>query len=369
MQVNDLAYFVDTTIPDYTRNRWVDLRLNIQRYLFARRFLGRSEAASNRLLFVPSGGTGFAWNYLYGTNNSAGFKGVGATIVPTTTTKVPQSIVPIRQAFANFQFTLQEAQAQAQSGTMIVNYINGKMYQATAALAKTLEDNLMTAPSSSANTDDPWGLLYWLTAGATAGALSQTNPPGWSTTAGLDRTSASLSQASNYYNTWSALTMNDVVYKIRDGLLSCEYESLDDMPTVDNLNENLFDIVVGNKANYLKIEDLARKQNNENTSDLAYRDGKVSVNGARMRWVTQFGQVTGQDTLQSILGVNWDTMRMIHYGSNGPDIPGSPRSLEGMIRTQKVGIQSQYDTLLYYMAADCNLVCLDARRNFRIDKA
>ena len=188
--------------------------------------------------------------------------------------------------------------------TMKVKEINNAL-----DLCELIEEDIHTKPADSTDTTTPWGIPMYLVENATDG-FNGGNPAGFTTVAGINRSTAGNEYHKNYTFTWAGYNFEDdgVVEKL---IKACDYTKFK-APRIASLDgkgvgepQGMDRMFLCNRTPFVELRRLLRAQNDDLGKDLdPFADGAV-LRQNPIVWVQQMD--TGR------AAVSHDTIRMVDW--------------------------------------------------------
>jgi len=285
LSVDDLADLVKITQKDLGKGKWTDLTGDLQKY-----YAMPSLMKEKRIEF--GSGTHMQWNAMMDDNGNA--RNVGAFSVDNVAEneKMDQAYVPWRHTETKWAWDVLEFKTN-RSPAKIVDIIKTRTAGGKISLAKRMETDFWSAPTSTTDDTTPYGLFYYLvfddgtitTACGTTGAFCAANPYPFSDCATIDAT------ADDRWSNWSCAYVtvdeDDFLAKVRMGMDYTEFHAPIAIPEYTSKPDRAFYTVHSVKTT---LERLMRQNNDNLGADLAKGDnGGVTIRQAPIYWVPQLG--------------------------------------------------------------------------------
>lgn len=296
MQASDIQDLINSSLSELGRLKLTDLMSDYQETVALKRILRQKKVE------FGSGPT-VRFNLIYDTNDSARFVGLGYTAVSDIKNVLTYGEVPWRHA--TFNWSLEAREPVMNSGaSKIVDIIQSRRLAAMGAWVKLLERQLWRVPT--VGSDEMYGIPYYVVKSSTAATFANNDgfngghPSGYSSVAGLSSTSGVVANRwKNYTDTFTALTKDDFVRKLRRSGVKTHFMPLVDDVPVYNLGDDF-----GHYTNYAvesALEEILEDQNENLGTDIASMDGKVLFRRAPVTYVPELEN----DTTNPIYSLNW----------------------------------------------------------------
>ena len=341
LQADNIADIVTTTLKKLNRLKFANIATDLQRYIFFTRLM-RGKNASK----ATSSGYGCQWQVLVGGDSQAAAVGLYQTVSVNQTDVFQTASFPWRHFWNAYTWDERE-DSMNQGEEQIQRYIESKRIWALIDLADKLETQFWSAPSSSSNNTDMWGLPYWVVKSATQG-FNGLAPTGWTSVGNLSATT--YANWANYTDQYTNRSKDDLVYRMRRAAIATNFESPVDF--TDIVSGPSYEIYT-NLDTKLDLERLAEQQNDQNGNDLASKDGKTMFRGIPITYVPKLDA----DTNEPVYGIAWGSLfidfLMNQYLKEMPpeNVPNQPA-----VKRRNIMLS-------------CNVGCYDRRRNWVIREA
>jgi len=294
LQADDIADLVKSVLKDQDRFNWTDLTSDIQEYIALPQILTEERVGFG-------GGTGFKFRFMNGTSGAARNVGLYSTDNTSVADVFVEGSVPWRHSETSYAWDLHEFDMNM-GEEEIFDLITARRFDSMVDLAKLLENDFWSKPSSSSDTTTPFGLGYWIVYNATTG-FNGGNPSGFTAGAGgID--SDTYTRWKNFTANYSAVTKSDLIKTLRLAVYKTNFKA--PMPSPGNTPEirralyTNYDVVA-------EMESLLEAQNENLGNDLASKDGMVMLRGVPVITVPQLDD-TAHD---AVFGIDWSQFKPV----------------------------------------------------------
>ena len=341
---DQLDDFVNLTLDNFTRKRWVDLSLDKQHHVFASKFLaGKSRTP-------VQGGVQLNWKVQTSNTGTAKFSelySVDQTAVKDLTTEAKQQW---SKATVNFSYDVHEDAMQSARETLIreLDIRRHSMYNDYFEL---MEDALWSAPSSDTQSPrNPSGIPFWIQKSATTpgGGFTGGNPSGFSNgAAGINVNT--VSNWKNWSFNYTSISRDDLVSKWRKAVAHTHFKA-----------PKQFAELAGGKgdSNWCffttydvleEVEKILEGRNDNLGVDLAKYAGSAVFKGNPIIWVPY---LQANDSSKPIYGVNFNVFKFFY--KKGVD----------MLVHKPQQASNQHTVRTVHMDSWGNFVCYNRRKLF-----
>lgn len=343
LKSDDLADLVAGTLRNLGKMNYQQIAQSKQKYeIFSHWF-------KNERITLDSG-YGIQRTLMNTLPDSAAHVGLGEVDNVAIVDLIDQLQVPWCHAQTSWGMIYQEA-LMNRGESLIFNVVKPRREGAMIKLIEEIESKGWSAPSSSSDKKNPYGIPYWVvknsssTPGFNGGAAS-----GHTTVAGVSLTDSPTFK--NYTFTFAAtggITKQDAIKKTKTALRKCGYKS--PIPGSDytkGAGEQYR--IYTNETNFSLMEDIGESQNENLGKDIAnsmFNVGSLALRGFPIVWVPQLDS----DTDNPIYGIDHSTMMVV--GLKGD-----------WFRESESNAPLQHDTVQYFVNLSYNYLNLDRRRNF-----
>lgn len=343
---DQLDDFVNLTLDNFKKRKWVDLSLSQQHHVFASKFL-RSDKGSD-----PEKG-GVQLNWKVQTSNTGTAK--WSELYDQDTTAVSDLTSQAKQQWAkstvNFSYDVDEDVMQSDRETIIreIEVREHSMYNDWFELQETA---IWSSPTSDTQSPRPMsGVPFWLQKNDTVG-FNGGDPSGFTNGAGNILTT-SVSNWKNYTGKYTSVSRDDLIKKWRKAVAFTYF-----------LAPKQFAELGGGKGDsdwcffttYNVLEELETNLESRNDNlgtDLAKYMGAPVFKGNPIVWVPYLQENDSEDP---IYGVNFRTFKFFF------------RKGKKMLRHPPKQAAKQHTVREVHMDTWGNTVCYNRRRNFVLNK-
>ena len=341
-QLND---FVALTTNSFKRQKWVDLSLDKQHYIFAQKFL------SGKTRTPYSGGGQLEFKVQTSNTGTAKFSELYSVDATKVSDLVATGKVPFTKSTVNWSYDVDEDSFQSDRET-IIREIDIRKKSAFNDWFELMEEALWTAPSSSTQSPRiPFGIPFWIQKSSTTpgGGFTGGDPSGFSSGA-ANIAVADVPRWKNWsFNYTSAGSRDDLVAKLRKAIAHCYFQSpkpfnelAGGKATQDHVFYTTYSVVAD-------LEKLLESRNDNLGADLMKYAGSVVIKGSPVVW-TPF--LDSNDSSNPIYGVNHRTLKW-HFKKGRDQVWHPPQQAA-----------RQHTVMENHMDSWGNFICLNRRRNF-----
>lgn len=257
---------------------------------------------------------------------------------------IDQMNIPWRHAQTSWGFLYQET-LMNRGPALIFNVIKPRRVGALLALVKVLEQRAWSAPSSSSDKVNPYGIPYWIVKNATTG-FNGGAPSGFSDVGGVNLTTTPTFK--NYTGLYATVSKADLIKKLRTAHRQCNFVSPVDVEDYRSGKGERYRLYT-NESVFSTLEDVGESQNENLGRDIASVDGfSLSFRGHPIRWVPYLDA----DTSNPIYGIDHSTFM--------------PVCLKGdyLRESDAMKIPFQHNAYAIYLDLSYNYLCFDRRRSW-----
>lgn len=346
---DQLDDFVNLTLDNFKKRKWVDLSLDLQHHIFASKFLSGKAADPEK------GGVQLNWKVQTTNTGTAKFSelySVDVTSVKDLTTEAKQ---PWTKSTVNFSYDVDEDVFQSDRETIIreVEVREHSMYNDWFEL---MEEALWSAPSSDSQSPRrPSGIPFWIQKSATTpgGGFTGGDPSGFSNGAGSIKVS-DVANWKNWSGNYTSASRDDLVSKIRK---ACEFTHFQAPKQFAELaggkgdSDWMFFTTYNTLAD---LEKLLESRNDNLGADLSKYAGSVVIKGNPVVWVPYLQE---NDSSDPFYGVNLRVFKFFF------------RKGRKMLRHAPQQAARQHTVREVHMDTWGNFVCYNRRKLFVLYKA
>lgn len=338
LTVEQIADLVQTTLSELGEGKWTDLTGDLQEYVVMPRLLVKDKVKF-------AGGKGHSWNVMVGTTGNAKRVGLYETDTPAVADQLVQASLGWAHATTNYSFARQEINMNT-GKRQLLELVKTRRADADIDLAKLLEVDFWGG-QDVVNNLKPMGVKNWLCYSPTAG-FNGAAAAGFTTVAGLNPTT--YPRWRNYTDQYAAVTKADLMAKVRQAMTKCLFKSPlapGDAPSYRRSDRRGLYTCYSVLA---AMELLAEAQNDSLGSDLASKDGAVTIRRVPVEYVPQLDNETAS---KPIVGIDWG----VFY----------PAFLDGeyMVETTTPSA-TQHTVVTTHKDLTYQWICKDRRPNFLI---
>lgn len=335
---DQLDDFVELTQKNFKRQKWVDLSLDYQEYIFPTVFLkGKSDP--------EQGGSHLNWKVQVtntGTFRDSELFDADQTAVVDLMKAVE---IPWSKQTVNFSYDIDEEVFQTDRET-IIKEIQVREHSMYNDYFEGMEERLWGMP---VGTDDsprpPSGIPYWIVKNATEG-FNGGNPSGHTAGAG-GLSSTTYPNWSNWTFSATSVDRDDFIAK---ALKACEFTKFMAPKAYNELaaGEGKWGFFTTYRLLAL-LEKYLQSSNDNLGVDLAKYAGAVTLKGNPIKWVPY---LQANDTQDPFYGINWSTLK--YFFRKGRSMVRHPPQLR----------DNQHTVRVVHMDNWGNFCCYNRRKNF-----
>ena len=336
LQAADIADLITTTQRDLGRLKWTDLSYDLQEYVALPSILQSKKVSYQS-------GQALQWNVMTGTSGATRDTGLYQVDSVNVSDVMTTATVPWRHMTTNYAIERREI-AMNRNPAQIVDLVRIRRHDAMVDLAKHMETRFWSAPTTSTNNTQMFGIPYWVP-WVGGGSFDGGNPSGFSSGAG-EIDSSTYSQWQNWSQTYTNVTSVDLVRKWRKAATFTNFR-----PPVAGSEYN------GGRNNYGfytkydvigPLEEVLESQNDNLGNDIASKDGRLLFRQIPVTWVPELEARTND----MVYGINWSVLK--------------PGFLSGeYLREEGPNAASnQHTVFTTHIDLTMNLLCHNRRANF-----
>jgi len=343
IQADNIADLILQTQKDLGELKWTMIATNLQKYTRLPQLLKKDSVELQ-------GGVGIQWNIQVRLTGSARMTGLYDTDSISTQDVNIVASVPWRHATANY--SIDERAIKMNSGKyQIINLLKQKRISALTDMAELMEQQGWSKPTDSTDTDNAFGIPYWIVKNSSKG-FNGGNPAGFPSGCG-GVSSATYPNWSNWTDTYSAISKNDLVPALKEAWIKTKFTppvphpQYGTQPTVNNYGlYTVYSVIDG-------LEKLAQDQNDSLGNDLTKYMGDTYLFGrVPVTWVPYLES----DTTAPIYGINWGEFKSVWLAG------------EYMKESPPVKSPTQHRTQVVFIDCTFNFICYNRRSHFVIYK-
>lgn len=269
--------------------------------------------------------------------------------VPVISDLLTRTQIDWRHATTNWSYKRQEM-LMNRGESRITNVIEARRAGAMLDLVETLEDAAWSAPASSDDDTEPFGIPYYVVPSATTG-FNGGNPSGHSTCANVNSTTETRWR--NYTAQYTDISKPDLIRKMRTMRAKTKFKSPVDIKDYLQGKGQRYRVYC-NEATMRGLEDVGESQNENLGRDIASVDGmSIAFKGFPIREVPKLDS----DTTNPVYFVDHSTWY--------------PVCLAGdyLRESEPIRDPEKHDWFTVYVDLTYNYLCVDRRRNGVINTA
>lgn len=296
--------FVTLTLSNFKKHKWTDLSLDYQHLVSA-------EILTDKNV-MEQGGKDISFRIKTRNTGNSRNSGMFAIDVTNIEDVMISANVPWAMQTTNFSYSIYEDLFQSDAET-IIRELQVREHDALTDMAELNEENLWSAPTSTADTR-PMGIPFWIQKDATttaAGAFNGGNPSGF-TAGAAGISSTTYPRWRNWTFGYTAVTTDDMVKKVKKSLQFTNFTPPVPHPEL-GYGKSQYQIYTTYRV-LEPLERLAETRNDNLGSDVARYINQVTIGGTPVRWVPY---LEANDTSDPVYGINWKAFRpFVKTGAN-----------------------------------------------------
>jgi hypothetical protein len=346
LSARDFFDNVNATLDDLGPPKAEDIAQSAQDYPLYRKWFDKS----NRENIIGGNGIGVRRNLANRTPDSAahvGWADPDNVTIDDLTDNLQMDWVHATQSWGVIYQTdvLMNGNADAEK---IFDLVKLRRQQAMLNLVEEIEEKAWSAPTSSSDKRNPWGITYWIVKNSSTGFYGGA-PSGHTTVGNVSLTdSPTFKNYTATYSLNSPFGKNNGIKQVRTAMRKCHFKS--PIPKMDYSPEmDKFCLYVGDTTTE-QAEEVGESQNENLKSDLApsaYAIESLRIRGRPLIWAPELDG----DTSYPIYGVNHATWEV--------------RYLEGdWFRESNNDAPNQHNIRQYFIDLTYNFLCFNRRKNF-----
>lgn len=339
LQADDIADLIKTTQRDLGRMKWSDISYTLQEHVALPMLLQREKVSFQS-------GYGIQWNIATATSGAAKDTEMYATDSVNVSDVMQTANIPWRHVTTNYAIERREV-AMNRAPAEIVDLVRIRRNDAMIDLAKHMETRFWTKPTSSTDTQQMYGIPYWIvypgTTTNTNGAFEGANP--YSGVGAGNLSSVTYPNWANWACTYTAITSTDLIRKWRRAATFTNFKAPVPSPSYNTGNN------YGYYTNYSVIgplEEALEAQNDNLGNDVASKDGRLMFRQVPVTWVPYLEA----NTANPVYGINWGVLK--------------PAFLAGEYMREEgpTPASTQHSVFVTHVDTTLNLMCTNRRMNF-----
>lgn len=337
---DQLDDFVNLTLKNFKRKRWVDLSLDYQDYIFA------SKMFSNKGKDPEKGGSHLNWKVQLtntGTMRDSELYDIDQTAVTDLTSEAE---IPWSKQTVNFSYDVDEDVMQTDRET-IISEIKIREHAMYNDFFDGMEERLWGFPASTTSSPrPPSGVPYWIVKNATEG-FNGGAPSGHTLVGNLSPTT--YANWRNYTFAATDVSRDDFIEK---AIKACEFTKFKAPRKYAELGGQGTESDWGFYTTYRLLQQLEKylQSSNDNLGvDIAKYAGQVMLKGNGVTWVPY---LETNDTQDPFYGINWKVFQYFF------------RKGRHMLRQPPDKKYGQHTVRVVHMDNWGNFACYNRRRCF-----
>ncbi len=261
---------------------------------------------------------------------------------------VDQLSIPWRHARTRWPIHYQTDILMNRGRSRIVNVLAPRRATHLIALVEELENKGWAAPAST-NKTEPYGVMYWLVNNSTTG-FNGGAPTGHTTVGGVSLTDSPTFK--NYTAQYTSVTKADLIKKMRTAYRSIRFVSPVQNQDYSGQIADRYRLYV-NETTISNLEDVGEGQNENLGRDIAPYDGTITFRRNPIIYVDKLDD----ESTNPVLMIDHSTFY--------------PVCLAGdyLRETEAIRMPTQPNVFWVYVYITYNYLCVDRRRNARIQTA
>jgi hypothetical protein len=336
LQASGVSDILTAGLAELGEGKWTDLSFDLQSY-FVLPDLTKKDRIS-----IQSGHS-IQWDIITDENYSFGMSGLYDVDNVDVRNGLTQGSIPWRHSKCHYAFDHREVDMN-EGARQIVNLIKARRHMAMVSQANGMELKFFRAPSSSADTEEPYGLPYWVVKSASTGFVGDV-PSGHTTVANVSTTT--YPRWKNYAAPYTAVTKDDLVQKLRTAMEETTF-----VPPVQSATFNTGDRykMLTTLSVRQAMENLLEDQNENLGGDLDKYHNQVMFRSVPLIRVPRLDE----DTTNPVYGINHGEFKTVILKS---------RWMKETVISQMPG---QHNVSAVFIDSSWNWICRNRRRNFVI---
>lgn len=336
LTATDVSDMVAAVLYDLGRMKFQNIAQNLQHYEVFSKWFKKDKVAFDS-------GIGIQRTLMNKLATAAGHVGLLDPLQVNIPDVLDQMQVPWRHARTHWGLIYQTDILMNSGKSQIVSTIKARRAASLINLVEELENKGWSAPSSSSNKTEPYGITYWVVKNSSTG-FNGAAASGHTTVGGVSLTDSP--NFKNYTAQYTSATKPDLIKKLRTAHRKCQFVS---PITIQDFRGGLgsrYRCYV-NETLMSAIEDLGEGQNENLGRDIASMDGQMVFRKHPIIWVPKLDS----DSQNPIYLIDHSTFY--------------PVCLRGDYLRETEAKQAPNQDNVYYVTVwlSYNYVCVDRRRN------
>jgi hypothetical protein len=334
--------FVETTLNNIKRKKWVDISAEYPHYEFTRHF--------KKKLTPEDGGEALQWEVQIAHSDNTAYTGLFDVDTHTVESVMTNAQVPWSMQKNNFTFDVREKIFQGGDVTKIVDYVKVREHSMYTDFFEFMEKAMWTSPANASITPTPInGIPYYIVKNSsTTPGFNGGAPTGHTTVANLSPTT--YANWRNWTFVYSQPSRTDLVRKVLEATEKTHFQAAHSYAELDGGMPDWVIYTTFSVWNALK--ELQEGRNDNLGNDVGYMSGKLVINGIPVRWVPALTSGDVADTSNPVYGVNWRKLKFFFQrGMN-------------MVRSKPIRSADSHNVQHVYLDNSCNYKMTDRRSSF-----
>jgi len=211
-----------------------------------------------------------------------------------------------------------------------------------------MEDNFWGKPTSSTDTETPWGVGYWLPTATGTPTFNNCIPSGFTTSVG-GIAPATYTRWRPWAGAYTAITKADLIRAIRKAMYKTSFKNpVNILPSAEKGSGEKVKIYTTYEV-VRTMEEIAEGQNDNLGNDVASKDGAVTLRRIKVNAVPWLDANTSTNP---VYGINWSTFGCATLSGQWA-VENAPEKVPNQHRVVRV-----HKDYIY------NFVCVDRRKNW-----
>lgn len=337
LQAGDIADLVALTLKDLGKMKWTDIASTLQEHVAMRRLIKKEKVGF-------SSGPSLQWNMMTDHNQAAQNVGLYGIDVVNASDAAVQPTAPWRHHSTNWCWDEREISMNREP-SKIVDLLKFKRSGAMISLAELTETNFWGQPADANDTLKPYGVPYWVVHSTTNGF--QGLAAFGTTVAGINPTT--YSRWRNMSQTYTSVTKDDAVTKMREAATKCNFVSPDEHPDYASAKGRYGYYTIYSVL--ASLEALAESQNDNLGNDIASKDGVVLFRKNPITWAPKLDDAIASGS-NPLYGIDWEVFRPVFLKD------------EYLRESPVLGSPKQHRVREVHVDCTMNFICYNRRRNF-----
>jgi len=324
--------FVNLTLPNFKRNKFVDISLDLTKYV--------ADRIIKRYKNLERGGPDIRWKVQVRNTGNARPSGLYDVDQTGQSDLTVEAVSPWRSITGNWSYDIFEELFQTDRET-IVSELMVREHSCMNDMTKLREEQLWSAPPSSSDTKAPYGIPFFLQKSTATpdGAFNGGNPSGFSSgVCGIS--SVDYPAWKNWTFKYTSVTPDDLVVKVKRSMYETDFEAPNPHPSL-GFSESQYHIFT-TYAVREPLERLAESRNDNLKNDVAKYINNVLIGGVPVEAVKYLDK---NDTSDPLYGVNFGQFRP--YVKKGADMKQTKKNAPHQRNVREIHYDTFYNYKMY----------------------